>query len=416
MATDFLSDRKITDAPAGARAYKLADGRGLFVLVQPEGSKLWRLKFRLEGKERLMSLGAFPDVKVTAARAAREAARTLIAAGIDPVQQRRAERSAKAADNADLFGDVAADYFDKHANPWSANHRRDVRRIIDAELVPAFGRRSMAELAREDHVEKLLQGIEARDALTFARDVRMYFRAIWRHYNQTRRRRRLDPLADPSADVAIKKAPTVRHHAALPASEVGGFLRALGNSDALPVTRLAVRFLLLTAVRTTELRLAQWDEIDRKSKLWRLPAERMKMKREHLVPLAPAALTLLEDLHRLTAGSALLFPSPANPELPLSDMGMLAAIYRMGYRGRMTGHGVRSMFSTWCNEQETDDGKPLFHPDAIERQLAHGPRSVRAAYNAAEYLPVRPRMMSAWAEFLAEAERTATIVPLRAAS
>lgn len=416
MATDHLSDRKIADAPRRARPYKLADGRGLFVLVQPEGSKLWRLKFRLDGKERLMSLGSFPDVKVKAARAAREAARALVAAGADPVQQRRAERAAKDADNADLFADVAADYFARHANPWSANHRRDVLRIIDAELVPALGRRSMAELVREDHIEKLLQEIEARGALTFARDVRMYFRAIWRHYNQSRRKRKLEPLADPSVDIAIKDAPTVKHHAALPASEVGEFLRALGNSDALPVTRLAVRFLLLTAVRTTELRLAQWDEIDHKAKLWRLPAARMKMKREHLVPLAPATLALLDDLHRLTGGGVLLFPSPANPELPLSDMGMLAAIYRMGYRGRMTGHGARSMFSTWCNEQEAD-GKPLFHGDAIERQLAHGPRDrVRAAYNAAEYLPMRRRMMLAWSEFLLTAERTAKVVPLRAVS
>lgn len=400
--TDRLTDKQVRAAKPRERAYKLTDGAGMYLLVQPHGVKLWRLKYRVDGREKVASFGQYPDVSLSAARAAREAARRQIHSGLDPVAEKRAAREARRSTGRDTFGSVARSYFTSKSAKWSENHLRDVRRMIDGELVPALGRLPMRDLRRSD-IERVIGAIVARGALTYAQDVRGCFRRIVRHFNQTREQ----PLPDPSALVDIPVAPPVRHHAALPASEVGEFLRRLQHSEAMPMTRIAVRLLLLTAVRTSELRCAEWREIDTSARLWRVPAIRMKARQEHLVPLCEASLELLASLRTLTGSGRLLFPNVLDPERPMTDMTILAAIYRLGYKGRLTGHGMRRTFSTWANEQG-------FHADAIERQLAHGPRDkVRAAYNSAEHLPERRRLMDAWATFLETAERESRVVPLR---
>lgn len=404
-ATDRLTDKQIRAAKPDTKPYKLTDGGGMFLLVQPHGVKLWRFKYRFEGKEKLASFGEYPDTTLTIARDLRKAAREKLAAKIDPMAEKRMEREARAEGARDSFASVADDYRSKRGAKWSANHRRDVDRIIDVELIPALAHKPMRSIKPAD-VRTLIDGIAERGALTFARDVRLYFRAILKHYNATRDQ----PIPDPSALVDIPDAPAAKHHAALPASEIGEFLRKLQHSDALAATRIALRLLLLTGLRTTELRFGRWAEIDTQAKLWRVPAERMKARADHLVPLSAQALALLAALRTMTGGGELMFPNAIDPERPISDMTILSTVYRIGYKGKMTGHGARAMLSTWANEHG-------FNPDAIERQLAHGPRDkVRAAYNAAQYLPERQRLMDAWGAFLDTSERDVRVVPLHPVS
>jgi integrase len=402
---DLLTDRKVAALKPRGTPFKVYDGRGLHIWVSPT-AKAWRLRFKLDDKERLMGLGQFPDVDIREARDRRDAARKLIAKSIDPVQQRRNERAAKTEARGHTFQRWAEAYFAHNANAWSNRHQRDVRRILD-ELNASIGDKAMSGLRPED-IEGVLEDIERRGALSYARDVRLYFRLVVRHHNVKNRQHR---IADPSVDVEIKKAPPVRHHASLDPSEIGGFLRALNSSNAAPLIRFALRLLVATAVRTTELRLAKWSEIDTKAKIWRIPSDRMKARREHLIPLADPVLELLAEIRRISGGNPedYLFPHLFECNQPISDGTIINAIkFGCGYRGRATGHGMRRTFSTWANEQG-------FHPDAIERQLAHVEHNqVRAAYNAAEHLPERKRLMAAWAEFLEESERSARITRLRA--
>lgn len=252
----------------------------------------------------------------------------------------------------------------------------------------------------------MLHKAERRGALHVARDMRLYFRLAWKYYNQRNPRAR---LADPSADVVFSMdLPAVRHHAAIAPHDVGEFLRKLKNSNIAPTIRLALRFLLLTGVRSGELRFARWDEVDSKAKLWRISETRLKSRRPHLVPLSKPVLELLAELRTLTGESELFFPSPFDPAEPMSEGTLINAIkYGLGYVGEMTAHGTRTVFSTWWSEQG-------FHVEAIERQLAHAPRDkVRDAYSRAEYIEERRKMMEAWAKFCTESEAGAKVIPLR---
>ena len=248
---------------------------------------------------------------------------------------------------------------------------------------------------------------EHRGALHVARDMRLYFRLAWKYYNQRNPRARLpDPSAKWFSRWSSRQSAIMR---AIAPHEVGEFLRKLKNSNIAPSIRLALRFLLLTGVRSGELRFARWGEIDSKAKLWRISETRMKSRKPHLVPLSKPVLELLAELRTLTGESELLFPSPFDPADPMSENTLISAIkYGLGYRGEMTAHGVRTVFSTWCSEQG-------FHPEAIERQLAHAPRDkVRDAYSRAEYIEERRKIDGIpWATFCTESEVGAKIIPLR---
>jgi integrase len=406
MAENLLSEKTVRAAKPCPKPYKMGDGKAMYLLIQPSGAKLWRLKYRIDSKEKVLALGVFPDTGLAEARDKRDAARKLIAKGVDPVAHKRQQRAAKTEREKFTFERAAESYFAFNVKAWRESHRRDVRRIIN-ELDATLGDKPMSAIQPED-VEAVIAKIEKRGALTYARDVRLYFRAVVRFFNAKNRAYR---VVDPSVDLMIKRAPPVRHHAALNPNEIGGFLRALRNSNAAPLVRLAVRLLVATGVRTTELRLARWDEIDTKSRVWRIPSSRMKANREHLVPLAQAVLDLLAELRAISGEGELLFPHLFEPGQPISEGTIINAIkYGVGYQGRATGHGMRRTFSTWANENG-------FRPDAIERQLAHVERNqVRAAYNAAEHLPERKRLMSAWASYLEESERGAKVVPIRRAN
>lgn len=388
------------------RKHFIGEGLYLHINTKPVGSDLWRMKYTSPAdlKETSISFGPFPRVSIEDACEKRDAARKFLDRGVDPVSHKRAQRAAKREQAQNRFKDWSGSYYKQHAPAWSATHRADVKRILD-ELCVSLGAKSMASIDHS-HVEQVLHKAERRGALHVARDMRLYFRLVWRHYNQRNPRAR---LADPSADVVFSvELEPVQHHPAIAPHEVGEFLRKLKNSNIAPSIRLALRFLLLTSVRSGELRFARWDEIDSKAKLWRISETRMKSRKAHLVPLSKPVLELLPELRTLTDESELLFPSPFDPAEPMSEGTLINAIkYGLGYRKKMTAHGVRTVFSTWCSEQG-------FHPEAIERQLAHAPRDkVRDAYSRAEYIEERRKMMEAWAKFCAESEAGAKIIPLR---
>jgi integrase len=397
VATDKLSHVQIVKAKPRAKDYKLSDGEGMFLLVKSVkagGNKLWRLKYRLDGRERLFAMGALADVPLAEARDRREAARQLIAKGIHPLEAKREQRALANKAAEDTFETVANAYYDNNQTAWSAQHCRDVRRILD-ELIAAFGERPIGAV-KVDDVRGVIDAVVARNALVQARDVRMYYRQVVKHYNAQREH----PIADASVLVIIPKAPQVTHHAALEPQEIPGFLRALRNSDAAPMTRIAVRMLLLSALRTTELRKAEWSEIDEKEKLWRVPQRRMKNQVAHLVPLSTQMQELIADLRLLTGTGALMFPNARDADAPMSENAIIAVLYRLGLKGRLTSHGFRSMFSSWANEHG-------YNADAVELQLSHVPGNmVRSAYNRAAYRAERRRLLQLWAVFIDECERT----------
>ena len=400
-----LSDRACRTYPPG----KHFDGGGLYLQVLPAGGRYWRVKYRHAGKEKTLSLGVYPDVTLAEARDKRDAARKLISAKIDPIQQRReaeaatfaADAAANAAAAPVRFKEIAERYFDKMSGPWSATHRRDVQRMLDNELIPSLGNIPMRQIERAD-VQSMLDKITARGALTYARDVRMYFGAIVTYFNAHAD----EAMPDPSSRADLPNPPRERGHPALPPQAIGEFLRALEHSDAGAVVRIAVKMLLLTAVRTTELRASTWAEFDTKAAVWRIGPERMKADRGHVVPLSRQTLVLLAALRVHTGDKTYPFPNSRDDDRPMSEGAILGAIKRMGYQGRLTGHGMRAMFSTWAHEAG-------YSSDAIERQLAHAPADrVKAAYLRSEFMPLRTTMMQAWADWLDASAATADVIPL----
>ena len=403
MATNKLTDLEIRHAIRHAQALKtrpkLFDGDGMYLHIntRPVGSNLWRRKYYVDGIEKLDSFGPYPDISLADAREKRDAARKLIAKGIDPVHAKREKREAATEATRHRFEVVAEDYFAHNVAGWSERHQRDVRRILD-ELIAGLGKQPISAIKVAD-VRRVIDAVVARNAIVYANDVRLYFRQVIKHFNSERER----PIADPSALVKIPKAPKVSHHAMLEPQEIPGFLRALRNSDASPITRIAVRMLLLSALRTTELRMASWSEIDTKDKIWRVPQRRMKNRASHLVPLSTQMQELLTDLRLLTGAGALLFPNTRDASQPMSENAIIFVLYRLGLKGKLTSHGFRAMFSSWGNEKG-------YNADAIELQLSHVPgNKVRTAYNRAAYLDQRRELLQGWADYIDECERSATL-------
>lgn len=400
MATDKLS-------AVGCKTYepgKHFDGGGLFLLVTDTGARYWRLKYRHEGKEKTLALGVYPTVSLKEAREERDKAKKLIDAGTDPLVKRRddaaeAERAKARVAAAEIearkhvFSAIVEAYYEQKYRGWSENHRRDVRRIIDRELVPALGDKLIRNITRVD-VEAMLKTIIDRGALTFAEDVRTYFRAIVAHFNGM-----VDDgaeMRDPSSKVILPEPPPEKHHAALSPTEIGPFLRALDFCDATPMVRIATRMMLLTTVRTTELRESTWDEFDLGARVWRIPESRMKGRIAHNVPLSRQVLSLLQELRKITGGKKYLFVNARDDDRPMSEAAILVAIKRMGYQGRLTGHGFRAMFGTWAREARRG-----YSDDAIEFQLAHIPKDkVRTAYLRSNMMDERAALLQDWADWL----------------
>ncbi len=386
----MLQDVKLKNAKAAEKAYKIHDNRGLFVIVTASGGKWWRFKYRFAGKEKTISLGIYPDVSLARARDRRDEARKLVASGIDPSAERQAQKAALKADK-DLFEALSRVWFEKFSAGWAPTHAATVIRRLERDVFPWIGAKPIAEISAVQLLE-VLRRVEARGALETAHRMKQIIGQVFRYAIATGKASR-----DPSADLR-GSLPPVReeHHASLTKpTEVAALMRTINGYQGTFVVKCALRLAPLVFVRPGELRKAEWSEFDLDGATWRIPAERMKMRTEHLVPLSRQAVEILRELHPLTGGGRYVFPSARTTSRPMSENAVLAALRRMGYeRGQMTGHGFRTMASTLLNELG-------WSADAVERQLAHAERDgVRAAYNRAEYLAERKRMMQSWADYL----------------
>lgn len=386
-----LSEVKARNAKPRSKPYKIADGEGLFLLVTPAGGKYWRLRYFFGGKEKLLALGVYPEVSLSDARDRRQAARKLIAAGNDPAQEKKESKRQVQLRSTNSFEVVAKEWLETQRNAWSDRHYQTTRWQIETYVLPRIGHRPIAEISALEVLD-MLRALEARSLLDTTRKMKQVTGRVFMFAVVTGRAER-NPVPDLQGAL---KTPVVKHRSYLKETDLPDYLLKLERYDGSIQTKNALRLLLLTFVRTTELRAARWEEIDWDKAEWRIPAERMKMREAHIVPLANQAIAILRKQEELSGNREFVFPNEHAPSKFMSENTMLYALYRMGYHSRATGHGFRSTASTILNEHG-------FRPDVIERQLAHGERNkVRAAYNHAQYLPERREMMQWWADFLDE--------------
>ena len=386
-----LTDAKIRNAKATDKPLKLTDGGGLYLEVRPTGAKLWRLRYRIGGKENVFAIGGYPEVGLADARSEREKVKPLIRQGIHPSHNRQAERLANSAANANTFEAVTREWIKKKAPSWTPFYLRQVERTMSAEVFPFVGKLPIRNVSAA-HLLEILSRIEARGAATVALLVRQWSSAIFRYAVATLR-------ADVDPAAALKGAvhrPKVQHHKPLTREQIVEFSKALEQYGGYRATVIALRLMLLTFVRTVELRKAEWVEFDLDRAEWRIPAERMKMREPHIVPLSRQVVELLRELQTLSGGRRLLFPNLRKPNECMTATTLNRALERMGFNGKdsigFSAHGFRATASTMLNEMG-------YRADVIERQLAHAERNkVRASYNQAEYLEERRQMMQAWAD------------------
>jgi integrase len=384
-----LSDAKVRNAKPKSKPYKIADGEGLFLLVVPTGSKYWRLKYFFAGKEKVLALGVYPQITLANARERRAQARKVLAAGSDPVEAKKELKRQTMLRSAHAFDVIAREWFERRKHEWATSSAQTMLARLEQHVFPKLGSRPIAEITPPE-VLAMVRIVEGRGTLETARRVMQMTGQIFMYAIATGRAER-NPVPDLRGAL---KTPVVKHHAYLKESELPAFLEKLEAYDGEPQTKLGLRFLLLTFVRSAELRAAQWSEVDWKKAEWRIPAARMKMKEQHIVPLSRQAIAVLRELQKRSGNRQYIFPNQNNPATFMSENTILFALYRMGYHSRATGHGFRSTASTILNEHG-------FPADVIERQLAHTERnSVRAAYNHAQYLAERRKMMQWWANFI----------------
>ncbi len=384
-----LSDAKVRNAKPRKKPYKIADGEGLFLVVMPTGSKYWRLRYFFAGKERLLALGVYPEITLTDARDRRARARKLVAQGTDPGEAKKEVKRQSLLRSASAFETLAREWYQKRTHEWSHRSAKTTLARLEQHILPKLGSRPIADITPPE-VLAMARVVEANGALETARRVMQICGQIFMYAIATGRAER-NPVPDLRGAL---KTPVVRHYSFLKAEDLPEYLIKLDAYDGNVQTKLALRLLLLTFVRTQELRGAQWPEIDWDKAEWRIPAERMKMRELHIVPLSRQAVTVLRELQKLSGNRPYLFPNEHKPAAFMSENTMLYALYRMGYHSRTTAHGFRSTASTILNEHD-------FRADVIERQLAHCERdTVRAAYNHAQYLPERRKMMQWWADYL----------------
>jgi integrase len=385
-----LTDTAIRVVKPAAKPFKLADERSLYLLITPAGGKLWRMDYRFEDKRKTLALGSYPEVNLKQARDRRDEARRQLADGIDPMSKRQEAKATRRAESINNFEAVAREWYKKQSNRWSKSHSTDVLRRLEVNLFKPLGGRPIAKIDAPELL-KAIEVIENRGAHELAHRVLQVAGQVFRYGIVTSRCSR-----DPSADLKGALTPVQKtHQPAVKPEEMGDLIQAINRYDQVGTlqTKLGLQLLCLTFVRTSELIGAVWDEIDWSNALWMIPAARMKMKTDHHVPLAKQTIALLEQVQAIAGESRYLFPG-VNPCKTMSNNTMLFALYRLGYKGKMTGHGFRAVASTILNEQG-------YRADVIERQLAHTERNaVRAAYNRAEYLPERRKMMQDWADFV----------------
>ena len=402
-----LTDKAIRAGKHGDKAVRLFDGGGLYLELAPNGGKWWRLKYRFAGKEKRLSLGVYPHVALKQARERRDDAKRLLANGIDPSEQRKAHKAIVTERAANSFEAVAREWFAAFSPKWVKGHSDKILRRLERNIFPSLGGRPIADITSRDLLG-VLRKVESRGALETAHRTKQNCSQVFRYAVATGRAER-----DPTIELRGALKPSrERHHPSITDPKgIGALLRAIDGYDGSLVTKCALRLAPLVFVRPGELRRAEWTEFNLDKAEWRIPPERMKMRELHIVPLSSQAIEVMEELQPLTGRGKLVFPGARTNGRPMSENTVNAALRRLGYsKDQMTGHGFRSMASTHLNEQG-------WHRDAIERQLAHAERDgVRAAYNFAEHLPERRRMMQAWADYLDAMKAGAKVTTIKRAA
>lgn len=398
-----LTDTQIRKAKQEEKPYRLSDGGGLYLQIAISGGKLWRWKYRFDGKEKLMALGKYPDVSLAHARDRHAQVRQLLAEGIDPMEQRKAEKTAEAVAIENSFQSVSAKWLEHWQDGKSPRHVDYVKRRIEMDILPCLGARPIAEIEAPELVA-MARAIQDRGALDIAKRALETTGQIFRYaiaHGYTKR----NPASEIRPSDILRQTRKV-NYARIDARDLPDLLRSMEVYQGTPITRLAMKLMALTFVRTSELIGAKWVEFDLANARWDIPAERMKMRMPHIVPLARQALEVLDLLQSLTGHSEWLFPGDRTTLKPISNNTILKALERMGYKGRMTGHGFRGLASTILHEQD-------YNHDHIELQLAHAPRNaVSAAYNHALYLQPRAKMMQDWADYLEHTQRRGEVVAI----
>lgn len=399
-----LTDSKVRTTKPTEKPQKLFDGGGLFLLVTPTGGRLWRFKYRFGGSERLLSIGTYPEASLAEARQRRDQASALLANGIDPSETKKAQKAA-GNQETESFEIIAREWYAKFSPSWATSHAKTTIRRLELFIFPWLGARPVKSITAPELLAALRR-IEAKGALETAHRVKQVCGQVFRYAIATGRAER-----DPSGDLRGAIPPASGKHMATitDPKEIAGLLRSIDDYRGGIVTRCALQLAPLVFVRPGELRQAEWSEFNLETAEWRIPAEKMKAGTVHIVPLSRQAIDILRELHPLTGHGRYVFPSPRTDSRPMSSNAILSALRRMGYaKDEMSGHGFRSMASTLLNEQG-------WNRDAIERQLAHAENNrVRAAYNYAEFMPERKKMMQAWADYLEGIKSGAKIIPIRA--
>ena len=392
LPSNLLTDAKCRNAKCSKNlaVSKLHDGDGLYLWTFTNGKKYWRLRYRENGKEKLLALGVYPHIGLSEARTRRAEAHAQRARGLDPTTERKADKQRKIIADSGTFENVAREWYEKQRHTWVASHVQDVERRLSGNIFPVLGSRPIHQIEAPELLAAIRK-IEERGSYDLAHRVLQVCGQVFRYGIATGKCSR-----DLSRDLRGALTPHVKQHqAAVRPEELPTLVQAIAGYDRLGSSqvRLALQLLALTFVRTGELIGATWDEFDLANAVWVIPAERMKMRAEHIVPLATQTLARLAELKTLSGHSKYILPG-RNAAKTLSNGAMLMALKRLGYQGKMTGHGFRAVASTVLNEQG-------FRPDVIERQLAHCERNaVRGAYNRAEYLADRKTMMQWWADYL----------------
>jgi integrase len=399
-----LTNTEIRNAKPSEKPIKLFDGGGLFLLIAPAGGKWWRLKYRFGGKEKLLSFGTYPEVSLSEAREKRDQARKLLAADVDPGENRKAQKAAKTDSHANSFEVIAREWFGKFSPNWVASHSDKIIRRLERDVFPWIGKQPISDITAPVLLATMRR-IENRGAIETAHRALQNCSQVFRYAIATGRATR-----DPGADLRGALPPSKgKHHASITDPKaIGELLRAIVGYQGSLITKCALQLAPLFFVRPGELRKAEWAEFNFVTAEWRIPAERMKMREQHIVPLSAQAIAILKELQPLTGSGRYVFPGARTNGRPMSENTVNAGLRRLGYGSdQMTGHGFRSMASTLLNEQG-------WNRDAIERQLAHAERdTIRAAYNYAEHLPERRKMMQAWSNFLDELTLGAQVIPLK---
>jgi len=411
-----LTDIQVKNAKPKDKAYKLADGGGMYLEVTPAGSKLWRMKFRqANGSESRLAFGTYPEVSLLEAREKRTEARKQIAQGIDPGQARRKAKEDLATANANTFERIAREWHSNRLSAWSASTAKETINRLEKDIFPEIGKLPIASITHPQMIAALRK-IEARGAGEIAHRLKSTCARVFSYANQHGIENK-----NPAADLKdVLKPVKSTHFAALAPDELPAFVAAIRENNArlyLP-TRFAIRLMLLIFVRSSELRTTPWSEINLETGEWVIPWQRMKRGKltvnpdqtDHHVCLSRQGLELLRELHKYTGGGKYLFPNQRDHEKPMSGDAIRMALNRMGYEGKMTTHGFRALAMTTLKE------KLGYRHETVDRQLAHAQKDkIASAYDRAQFLDERKKMMQHWADYLDGMMNNSNVVPFKAA-